>query len=460
MPLQAIAAPQSTRLAEMILLYDLATLINASYQQNIEPTQAGHVPKRIASKLQPLLKGAPHIGYDNIDRHLELLFTLMLHMDLLKLSSNTFMDEKARYVPGPHLEEWAEMDTLEQTEELLEQWTEDSRWYDVVGVNYTPPAWFWIDPREGRAALLQELVSCKAGEWYSIDSLLELMWNEHLLLLRPDRKYISKTQQRDLRRKKEQWMEADGEIYIGMLSSTLFELGVVHLGYQQEELGTGEEQPNPSAFQLTELGVQTVTRMFLRTPSSRNSVHTVGSNGTGEAVPLVERQRGKLIVQPSFELLVLEPDFPTLYSVLPFVQVQQIGTASRLKVTQTSLLRGLKAGMTIAQIIQTLERESQRELPQNVVYMLRDWAKQYKEVSVSQVLLLEVPDEEVAERLRKLAVLKDHGARLIAPTILAINGDTRVQTVKNALEKEGLSVQMRGSFISQQNRSEAAYGRY
>src|SRR5438874_13453802 len=48
--------PQSMHNGDTLILYDLATIIGAMFHQNIEPTQADRVPKRIANKLQPLLQ--------------------------------------------------------------------------------------------------------------------------------------------------------------------------------------------------------------------------------------------------------------------------------------------------------------------------------------------------------------------------------------------------------------------
>ena len=45
--------PQSIQKGDTLILYDLATIIGAMFQQNIEPTQSSRVPKRIVNKLLP-----------------------------------------------------------------------------------------------------------------------------------------------------------------------------------------------------------------------------------------------------------------------------------------------------------------------------------------------------------------------------------------------------------------------
>ena len=120
-------------------------------------------------------------------------------------------------------------------------------------------------------------------------------------------------------------------------------------------------------------------------------------------------------MQPSFELLLLQPDLPAVYDLLPFAQVNQIGIVSRLTLTRNSVLRGLEAGRNIEQILKILEKHSQKELPQNVLYTLRDWIKSYKEVTISQVLLLDVPSEAIANEICSSSKLSVFGLRKIAP---------------------------------------------
>ena len=163
------------------------------------------------------------------------------------------------------------------------------------------------------------------------------------------------------------WYKLDGQIILGMLSSTLHELGMITLGYQRPQVPEDDEPVNPDAFMLTDLAAAVL--------------QTKGET-TKTAIPTNERS---LIVQPSFELLRRQPDLQTVYSLLPFALINQVGIVSRLTLTRLSVLRGLEAGRNIGQIIKILEDHSQQELPQNVVYTLRYiWTKSYKEVTISQ----------------------------------------------------------------------------
>jgi hypothetical protein len=141
------------------------------------------------------------------------------------------------------------------------------------------------------------------------------------------------------------------------------------------------------------------------------------------------------------------------------VQVNQIAAASRLAVTKVSLLRGMATGYNIEQVIRALEEHSQKDLPQNVVYTLRDWARQYKEARISQALLLEISNEEVVAQLAASAKLQEFGIRQLAPNLLAVNGDTDLRVLRTALEKEGIAPHLVGNF-SNRNASSTSSRRY
>src|SRR5258706_168428 len=92
------SAPESIRQGDTSMLYDLATIIGTMYQQNIEPTQAGKVPKRIANRLQPMLQGKPRVQvYYNEDLTIDMLFHISKELELVKLCRSSSDGVKPRY---------------------------------------------------------------------------------------------------------------------------------------------------------------------------------------------------------------------------------------------------------------------------------------------------------------------------------------------------------------------------
>lgn len=419
-----------------LIQYDLAVIIGAAYQQSLEPTQAGYVPKRFAAKIQPLLHGIPRYSYNDEDQYMEMLFEITRELQLLQLSTPILQDIKPRYEEGKALAEWGQLSLVEQTRRLLAQWTKSFRWLDIVPEDYRQYDPYNWSPLSARSIIQKYLQDCTPGRWYRTVSLLETIWQEEPLALRKSQFntgyydiYNSLTPLKQTSVKgpsgRARWMSSDAQIYFATLTSSLFELGIVTIG--GEELPAEEVQPEglptviPHSFMVTELGAAALA-------------------STTEAQPTTSQA---LVVQPNFELLLLSPDMSTLYHLLPFTQVKQIELVSTLTLTRNSVLRGLANGKTVEQILDTLHTYSQKELPQNVEYSIRDWTKQYKGLRLTQTILLEVSDEALTDELCGSKTFKNFGLRKVGPLAIAASGD--INNLRRALDKEGINVNISGT---------------
>jgi len=439
--------PAAIRPSENIAVYDIAMLVNTIYQQTIEPTQAGRVPKRIATKLRSTLRGQPRIDYDDGDDYIEILLNVMESFGIAQLTNPTFQESKPAYQISPSLEKWAKMSLLEQTHALTRYWLENFDWRDVYGVNYVSWSTYSWDVAGGRKALIKHLYNCIPGRWYTVDSLLQMIWKEDAFAYRPTTSY-GRTKVRKDADTKVKWDRCEGEVYRGILSSTLYELGFVDVGHEHADALSSTTPINPDYFMITELGRKV---MALGTPDLDKSVLEE---------PLAPRG---LVVQPNFELLLLQPDLPTLYALLPFAHANQLGIVSRLTLTKASVLRGLQAGQNVEQILHVLREHSQKELPQNVEYTIHDWTKTFKSANVSQVLLFEVSSEEAGQILGVIPSLQELSVRQLAPCIFAVSGSVELQKVRKELEKAGVFVQITGEVFSRPQNPFGSYltfGRY
>jgi hypothetical protein len=436
--------PQAIRPAETITQFDLAVVINAVCQQTIEPTREGRVPKRIFNKIRPLLKGKARLDYDALDLYLEILLSILQVQTIIQLAPSLIPDGKDAYEPGSELAWWQEQDAIQQTCYLLTLWFAHGGWRELAGVNFAPWDLYSWKPILGRDRLVELLKDYTPGRWYPVSFLLDDLWRNEPFAMRPQLT-MARTQKKTgaLR---EKWLACDGETYIGMLSVSLYELGLISLGYEEADALTDSQPRNPASFLITELG-ETVFSLIDKPPATYVSP---------------ESSTRSLIVQPNFELLLLEPDFPTLYKVLPFTLVQQVGVASRLTLTRASVLRAVEQGMKLDKILAVLEECSQKELPQNVVYTLKDWVKDYKEVTISQVYLLEVDSEEIADRLcaspKLQKALRDFHLRKISPCMLVVDSSINLLELKRLLEKEGVAVRISGDFSERLRSTAYTYG--
>ncbi|HEV2459849.1 MAG TPA: helicase-associated domain-containing protein, partial [Ktedonobacterales bacterium] len=220
-----------------------------------------------------------------------------------------------------------------------------------------------------------------------------------------------------------QWERTDGELITGMFRSTLSELGLLALGYDAAGYvpGTGERL-NPDAFMLTELGYEVL-----------HSDLSASQQPSSKA----------LVVQPNFQVLLMEPYMPALYWLVRMATLEQTGRVSRFALTREALSRGLvgslAADAAIDEVIGFLERHSQKALPQNVVYTLRDWARQVKEAALVQPrpVLLEAHNEKVAGEIVRSPKLRAFHLRLVGPRSVAVPPDASLRDLWHALERLG-----------------------
>ena len=424
------------------LLYDMAIIVGATYQQAIEPTQAGNVPKRLGAKIQPLLHGKTRVmSYEHEDRYMEMIFDIAQELGVVRLSNAQVEGIKQRYEPAASLPEWSQLDVVAQTQKLLDNWVKGFRWIDIMGINYrqTESFYYW-KPALARGVILEHLKGCVPGRWYTVESLLDMIWEKHPFAVR-ETVYMRKPDQRKTGAQHIKWRNADGELYVGLLNSSLFEMGIVQLGYQQPELPDANHPRNPDAFMITPLGAA-----VLELPIAENTAQA-------ETIPTALPERSRvLVLQPNFEILLLHFDPPTLYSLLPFAQVQQVEMVSRLALNRNSVLRGMEAGLDIDAMIAILEQHSQKDIPQNVAYTLRDWVKLYKDARISQVFMLEVSGEIVADELIASSKFKAYRLRKLAPRVLVAPGDINIQDLRRVIEKEGIIARLSGEIITPKNR--------
>ena len=430
-------APDVIKEAQGAALFDIAIVVSATYQQIIEPIQSGRVPKRVANKIVPLLHATRPDYYGDDDIYLDMVFRTAQRMGLLTILEQ--VGQKARFAPGGELAVWTSLSLPEQIRRLLSSWHDKSTvWNDAAGVNYVEDTYsYYLDLRNGRRVLLEHLVkACQPEVWYSVQELLQSIKESDLLLLHTSSYYSPYNSVQGRKVAFDAWDSSDGEILIGMLDSSLNEFGVVSTGYR---LPAGDKS-NPYAFKLTQAGY-----LALQQASKQEELAAAAGHN--------------LIVQPNFEMLLLQPDYATLYQLLPFVKVEQIDMVSRLTLTQESVRRGVEAGWAVERILEILRQNSQKELPQNVLYTLQDWSRLYKNATISQTILLEVVSETVADEICASPKLRTLELRRLGPRAIAVGSQVSMQVLRTTLEKEGVIMHIQGDILTTRDYASTAYGK-
>ena len=130
---------------------------------------------------------------------------------------------------------------------------------------------------------------------------------------------------------------------------------------------------------------------------------------------------------------------PALYWLARFATLEQIGRVSRFTLTREALARGLAGGGTIDEIIAFLERHCQKALPQNIVFTLRDWARQAHEAACApaEPRVIEVADEKTAGEMVTSPKLRAFRLRLAGPRAVAVPPEISLRDLWRALERLG-----------------------
>jgi hypothetical protein len=461
--------PRSIAPANPAFLWDLAMFVACVHHQEIELTRSDGLHKRVAMKLLPLLSGTRAQAPDETQAlsYLEMLKQEARELGLVTVvplaekaaepvkptkgrakASSTIEEAKGQLAPGPKLAAWAQHDLAGQARKLFRRWLTDRWWVDQLGAGYRGWLSHYIDVGAARAAVQKALRGCEPGVWYTLASLRDTILGDDPFVLRPVQRFAGEAGFKLADQLRERWHQTDGEVIAGIVRSSLAEMGLVALGYQRETSPGPNEVINPDAFMLTELGA---AALGVGTPLPDQS-ETPGEfpavNGRDPACPpatmLADCSAQPLIVQPNFEVLVMEPCMPVLYHLPRYAVPERIGRVSRFTLTREALLRGLSGGLALDDILASLEQQSQKGLPQNIAYTLRDWARQYKEVRVKQVILLEVGDEALTNELANTGKLAALGLRRLGPSALAAPGETNLRDLHRALKKLGVAVKFGG----------------
>ncbi len=397
--LRESAPPRAVRPADTTFLWDMAVLVSAAYHQEIELTRAGSLPKRAALRLVPQLVGErARNGDDQALDYIELLKQQAHELGLVVAPPST-TKQRARLAPGAKLDSWARHDVVMQARRLFKRWPMDRWWSDLPGARYREWLTFYLEVPLAREVVQKLLRQCKPGVWYSLASFRATIQGDDPYVLRPSQRCAGEAGFKVAEDLRAQWEFTDGEIITGMFRSTLYELGLVALGYDAELVPRPGEDVNPDYFMLTEMGAEVLSSELSASqqPSSR-----------------------ALVVQPNFQVLLMEPYMPALYWLARFATLERVGQVSRFTLTREALERGLRDGGSVEEVIAFLQAHSQKALPQNVIYTLQDWARQIREAAQPKLTLLEAVDDALADELVTSPKLKAFQLRRVGPKAVAV----------------------------------------
>ena len=156
------------------------------------------------------------------------------------------------------------------------------------------------------------------------------------------------------------WEVIEHGFVINLLTGPLHWLGLVDLGYADANALHGENLL-PSVYHLTETGAWLLAK--------------------GEQPQFIE-SGGRLIVQPNFAVLALEPIGDSVLAELDqFAESKGGERAMAYELTRESLYRGQRLGWDTARAIQFLETYSDVPVPTNLRRTLEDWESSHRRIT-------------------------------------------------------------------------------
>jgi hypothetical protein len=118
-----------------------------------------------------------------------------------------------------------------------------------------------------------------------------------------------------------------------------------------------------------------------------------------EGLAPLQEVRGRLIVQPNFEVMVLAPVSEALLVMLDrFAERVNLDLVAHYRMSRASITRAIQHGLHVEDIMRELEQAAGSELPQNVRYSLAEWERQARRIEIwPNMTLLEVDDESLLD---------------------------------------------------------------
>jgi hypothetical protein len=313
---------------------------------------------------------------------------------------------------------WLQNSALEQTQFLQTTWRADPTWNDlwhIPGLVPQPTGWE-NSPLLARSKILECLGQLEAlpNTWFSLDDFVAAIKRTDPDFQRPggdyDSWYIQDSEGHSLMGF-ENWDKVDGALIRHLLTHMLPGLGVV-------DLGLPTETSTPSSFRITPQGKSILAGQ--------------------PVIPSPTTKARFLRVEANFYSHV--PHQASLYDRFQLARFAQLDRREKERVvyhiTQVSVGRALRNGVTADQMVAFLARVTNNRTPLKVVETLRTWGKRQGTAHIEHVTLLRLKQESLVDELRQNPTLRPLLGEVIGPKAILIPSDN-VPEVRRILMELG-----------------------
>jgi DNA-directed RNA polymerase subunit F len=383
-----VAPPACVRSLGVDLLSDLSLLLERLTRDKVRFTQTGQVYRAAAKKIEEELILCAKDDLQG-ERLFQFLLDLALQRHLLRRTNERTLEltSKGRT--------WPRLSVHFKLKELLGSLLEDS------GRQFHPPRL--------KKLALERLRELQPGRWYDFT----------LFVGSVRQRYLAQLDASGLRESYQSRFQYSPEAHLRDLPQ-LAQTITTFVGDDLHLLGLVDlalEGGRPVALQVSPLAVK-----------------ALGLEAT-DAAPA----KSRLLVNSDFEVLLLpEADAYDLIQRLDrFAERVNPQDAHRFRVTPRSVERAVAGGVTASEILDTLAAHSSTDLPQNLVFSIRQYAEKVKFVSLRPALLLTARHREVIDDLLERPGVKKFVQERLGPRVLALLPDA-AEELQAVLADEGV----------------------
>jgi hypothetical protein len=281
----------------------------------------------------------------------------------------------ARLRPTGAALDWMRQPPTERTRRLLEGWVA-SAWDELASfLGIKVQRGYSRDLPATKRAILRLLGQVPADQWIALDDFAAAVKALEPDFARPDGRYDTWGLLNYARQPLdgfERWDEVEGQQLRVIVTGTLHWLGLTDLGISGKEI---------VSFRVNPLGAALL------------------ASGPAPA----EAPAEALIVQPNFE--VVAPALATPYARFQIGRIAARNPGGDdteiYTLTRKSIQNALERGISLDDMLRFMYEQSERELPQNVVATLREWAGQHGQVRLRRGVLLEAEQAALLEQIRR-----------------------------------------------------------
>ena len=316
----------------------------------------------------------------------------------------------------------------ERIKQAFEIWTSTGAWDELNRVPYAHNGYSKHAPApagvsRAHSALLRGMVKlvttgmslsgtqASLTRWITLEQLVDHMWrNDYEFLIKRPRE-SRMTQYDDPYGNEYTFIDADRTLYfenipneaqgwdvverefiVNVIKEPLYWMGLVELGYAKDK------PTAPIAFRLTPAGAWLI--------------------GVGKQPEFIE-SGGRLLVQPNFTILAMEPISDTVLLALDdFASSQGGDRAITYHLTRQSVYEGQKKGWMVPKISAFLAQHQGGPLPSNVQRTLEEWQVLYQRITFHRsATVLHYADEAARDSTRQVLASADVSLHALAPTI-------------------------------------------